>query len=428
MADTSRVARARPHPLHTFDAFQNHSYRLLWLANFFSYISRWMQMILLVWLVLELTSSPWRVALVGFFAWAPMLLLGAIGGVLADKLNRHRLLVATQLLSLSSAVAMTLLLQTNSVSYWYAYPVILLTGIGWSLDMPSRRSLIHDLMGRSGVTNAVALDSVGMHSSRMLGPALAGALIALIDVSGGYIVVSAFYVVAVILIWFAKLPQRSDRLRGSPNILRNLVEGIRYVRGSNAILATVLVTLVMNVLLFPYLQMVPVIARDVLGVGPGLMGILLAADGFGGLIGAVLIASTNISYHGRVYLGGSLVSLIAVLLFSFSHSYFLSLPILILLGLGTAGFGTMQAVIVMLTAREDMRGRALGVISLGIGASPVGALMIGGIATAVSAPFAVGFHAVLGIVSLSLIALLMPSLRQRIAPEEMQVAREPHPL
>ena len=259
-------------------------------------------------------------------------------------------------------------------------------------------------------------------------PALAGALIALIGVSGGYIVVSAFYIVAVILIWFAKLPQRSDRLRGSSNILGNLAEGIRYARGSKVILGTVLVTVVMNVLLFPYLQMVPVIARDVLGVGPGLMGLLLAADGFGALIGAVLIASTNTNYHGRVFLGGSLVSLIAVLLFSFSHWYFLSLPILILLGLGMGGFGTMQSVIVMLTAREDMRGRALGVVSLGIGASPVGALMIGGIATAVSAPFAIGLHAVLGIVSLSLIALLMPSLRQRTAPEEMQVTQEPHPL
>ena len=118
MADTSRVARARPRSPRTFDAFRNHSYRSLWLANFFSYISRWMQMIMLVWMVLELTSSPWRVSLVAFFAWVPLLLLGAIGGVLADKLDRHRLLVATQVLSICSAMAMASLLQTDSVRYW----------------------------------------------------------------------------------------------------------------------------------------------------------------------------------------------------------------------------------------------------------------------------------------------------------------------
>ena len=141
-----------------------------------------------------------------------------------------------------------------------------------------------------------------------------------------------------------------------------------------------------------------------------------------------MIASTNISHHGRVYLRGSMVGLIAVLLFSFSHWYFLSLPVLIVLGLGMAGFGTMQSVIVMLMARDDMRGRALGVMSLAIGASPLGSLMIGGIASAVSAPFAIGLNAVLGIISLSLVALLLPSLRQRTAPEETEVAQARPPL
>ena len=251
MADSTRIATALPHSPRTFDASKNRSYRLLWPANFCSNISRRMQMTLLIWLVLELTNSPWRVALVGFFGMAPLLLLGAIGGVLADRVDRHRLLVDTQALCLLSVVAMTLLLQTDSIRFWHAYLVIFMSGIGWALDMPSRRSVIHDLMGRSGLTNAVALDSMGMHASRMVGPALAGVLIALIDVGGGYIVVSAFNVVALILIWFLKLPLKSGRVSGSPNILRNLVEGLRYVRKSNVILATVLVTVLMNLLLFP---------------------------------------------------------------------------------------------------------------------------------------------------------------------------------
>ena len=384
-------------------------------------------MTLLAWLVLVLTSSPWKVALVGFFGTVPMLLLGAIGGVLADRMDRHRLLLVTQIVSLLSAVTLALLLQTDEVRLWHVYLLIFVSGVGWALEMPSRRLAVHDLIGRSGLTNAVALDSVGMNTSRMLGPVLAGVLIALIDVSGGYIVVCAFYVIAVALIWWVKLPQKSERVRGSPNVLRNLAEGLRYVRESNVILATVLVTVLMNLLLFPYMQMVPVIARDFLDIGPALMGTLAAGEGFGALIGAVVIASTNIRYHGRVYLGGSMVGLIAVITFSVSRSYFISLPVLVGLGLGTAGFGTMQGIIIILMAREDMRGRALGVMSIAIGAGPAGALLIGGIASATSAPFAIGLQGALGMISLALVALLMPSLWQRTTPEETDVVQATNP-
>ena len=429
MAQDSQVSPKPVHTRHTFQAFHNRSYRLLWPANFSSYISRWMQMTTLSWLVLELTDSPFKVALVGFFGMAPMLLLGAFGGVLADRVNRHRLLVTTMTVNFLAALAVLILLQTDAVRVWHVYLSILVTGTGWALDMPSRRSVMHDLLGRSGVTNAIALDSVGMHSSKMLGPALGGALIALVNVSGAYIVVTAFYAVAVILIWSVRLPQGGDRTRERQNVLRNLAEGFRYVRGHDAIRATVLITVLMNLLLFPYMQMVPVVARDVLNVGPGLMGVLMGADGMGALAGAVLIASAgSISYHGRVYVGGSMLALIAVLLFSLSRWYFVSLPILVVLGLGTAGFGTMQATIVMLLAKEEMRGRALGIISLAIGAGPLGALMIGAIASAVNPTFAIGLNAVLGIVSLALVAALMPSLRQRTAPDEQDTVPEAQPV
>ena len=271
------------------------------------------------------------------------------------------------------------------------------------------------------MTNAVALDSVGMQLSKMLGPALAGALIALVDVAGGYVAVSLFYLVAVILMWSMKLPSRRSTGRGSESILRNLAEGFSYVRSNDVILATVLLTFFMNLLLFPYMYLVPVVARDVLGAGPGLMGLLMGALGLGALAGAVLIASTpDVRYHGRVYLGGSMLGLVGVLLFSFSAWYFVSLPLLVLVGLGTSGFGTMQSTIILLVARDEMRGRALGVVSLAIGAGPLGALMIGAIAGAVSTTFAIGLHAVLGMASVLVVGLLMPSLWRRIAAEERQ--------
>ena len=422
MVGARRAVPGRVRSLRTFQAFDNPQFRLLWPANFFSHTSRWSHMTLLSWLVLDLTGSPWRVALVGAFGFAPSLLLGAIGGLLADRMDRKRLLMITQSMNLAVTVAMTVVLFTDQVEFWHAYIVIFANGTGAALDFPSRRAIIRDLMGRSGVTNAIAVDSIGMHSSRMLGPALAGVLITVIDVSGAYTVVSAFHLTTVILTRSLKLPaRRPQQAEGarSQGIARNLAEGFRYVAGQNTILAAVIVTVLMNLLVFPYQQMVPVIAKNVLDVGPGLMGLLLASEGFGALIGAVGIASAaNITHHGRFFLGGSLLALLAILAFSASGYYGLSLPILIVAGLGTSGFGTMQATIVILVAREEMRGRALGVMSLAIGAGPLGALMVGGLASAFGPTKAVALMAGVGIVSVVIVGVLMPSLRRRITLDE----------
>ena len=373
-----------------------------------------MQITLLSWLVVEATGSPWHVALVGFFAMVPTLFLGLFGGVLADRVDRRLVLLCTQSADLVATVALTILLLTDSAEYWYAYPTILISGVGQALDGPTRRSAIHDLVGGSGVTNAIALDQAAFSASRLIGPSLAGALIALADVSGGYVAVDLLYATSVVLIFSLRLSGRSTLYRGAQNIGRNLVEGFQYVRGHSTILAVALITILMNMLVFSYLQMVPIIARDTLGAGPSLTGVLMAIDGVGGLVGAVLVASVgNISYHGRIYIGGSMLALVALLFFSFSQWYLLSLTILVILGVGGAGFGTMQSTIVLLSARLDMRGRAQGVVSLAIGSGPIGALMIGAVATAVSPSFAIGLNAVIGLIWIVLVGLLIPSLWRR---------------
>ena len=318
-----------------------------------------MQMTLLVWVVLDITGSPFRVALVGFFGMAPLLLFGAVGGVLVDCVDRRRLLIAMQVLNLTAGLVMVALLMSEVVEYWHAYVVVLVSGLGWAFDMPSRRSLVLDLIGRARVTNAMALDSMGMHASRMAGPALAGGFIAAIGVTGGYYAIIALYLLSIAFLAPLKLPARTS-IAASVSFARNLADGFAYVRTDRIILATVIITVLMNLMLFPYMQMVPVIARDTLGVGPGLMGILMGADGLGAIIGSVSIASARqIKYHGRVYLAGSLIALTMVLVFAASRWFAVSLPVLVLLGLGTAGFGTMQSTIVVTRVeRGDARANA----------------------------------------------------------------------
>ena len=431
------MAIRRPRSIHTFDAFLNGNYRLLWASNFFAYVSRWMQMTMLGWFVFEQTGSPFLVTLVGFSGMGPLVVLGVFGGVLAERVDKRRLLLGTLFANLIAAALMAalifsdLLLSTSLLQFWHAYVVMLVGGIGWGLDMPSRRSIVLDVLGRARVNNAVALDSIGMHSSRMIGPLLGGALITasryvLADGYGleaGYAATLVFFVASATMLLkmrtMARQAPAEQTEMSAAVVIDNLKQGFRYVWGHSTLRAVVLITVFMNLLLFPYQQLIPVVAEDVLMVGATLMGLLLAVEGFGALIGSTLIASaSNMTHHGRVYFGGSMLGLLMLLLFSFSEWYGASLSLMLILGLGTAGFGTMQATIILLVARDDMRGRGLGIITLAIGAGPIGALLIGAVAERMGAPIALTINAVLGIVTVGLTGLLLSSLLGRMMPDE----------
>ena len=402
---------SEPYPSGPFRAFRYRHYPSLWLANFFSYTSRWMQVPLLAWMILELTDSPWLVSLVGFFSMLPTLLLGLVGGVLVDRVDRRRLMTLTQGIAVLASCVLALLMLTDTVRVWHAYATMLITGGCWALSFPARRAAIFDLVGPTGVTNAIALDAIGMNGSRMVGPGMAGVLISLTGVAGGSVAVAVCYALSYVFLLPFPAGAGQPRATARQPVMRNLVEGIAYVRSNPVILATVLVTLIINLLMFPYVPMVTVVARDVLHVGPTLIGTLQAAEGLGSSVGAAFIAlAVGLRYHGRVYVGGSLLSLLALFAFSVSQWYIVSFPVLFLLGLGMAGFATMQSTLVLILAKDDMRGRALGVISLAIGAGPVGSLLIGAVADNVSPVFAIRIFALTGIMVLSVAVLALPRI------------------
>lgn len=402
----------------TFRAFDNRSYVCMWFSNCLSDTSRWMQLTLVAWLILELTDSPWHVSLVGFFLMFPTLVLGLAGGVLADEMDRRRLLIMMLGVCIAACLGMTLLLADGAVKTWQAYLTILITGTAWALGFPSRRALIFDLLGASGITNAVALDTVGMNVSRVLGPGLGGVLISLTGVVGGYGVVTLFYTISFVLLLFMRVESLPQHKRHNRGIFRNLMEGFRYIRQTPSVLAVVWITVAMNFLLFPFIPMVSVMARDVLHVGPTLMGILQAAQGFGAVIGAILIASRgSISFHGRIFVGGTLLSLIGLGVFAVSPWYILSFPSLLFLGLGASGFATIQAALVMLVAKKEMQGRALGVVSLAIGAGPLGSLMLGATASWIGPVQALALNSLVGVILVTVIAVSIPPIIDRTRPD-----------
>ena len=365
-------------------------------------------MTILGWFVLQSTDSAWLVVLVGFSASVPLLILGLIGGYLADATNRKWVMFGSQFAVLLSSASMSFLLGTQLAEYWHSYVCAIIVGISWALEMPSRRSSMHDLLGSSGVTNGVALDAMGMSASRMAGPALAGLLISMIGLTGAYVTVTIFISMASMLLLKFNLDPQSNTRVAHKYIMRNLIAGIKYVASERSLSIVILITVVMNMLMYPYMHLVPVIARDTLHAGPVLMGMLMAGEGTGAMLGSIIIASANnIKFPNRLFIGGSLFSFVLLLAFSLSNWYVISFTALILLGLGASGFSTMQGSIVMLASRKDMRGKVLGVVSLAIGASPLGALLEGAIADRQGPELALGINAVLGIILVCCVAILI---------------------
>ncbi|MFL2803896.1 MAG: MFS transporter [Dehalococcoidia bacterium] len=410
--------------MSTFSAFTNRNFRFCWASNISLYISRWMQMTTLSWFVFDQTESAFMVSLIGFFGLAPLMFFGLFGGVIADFFNKKILIIVSQIITFSGALAMTFLLLFDLLQLWHVYVAIFIPGISWALDMPSRRALVMDILGSNRITNGISLDAVGMHTSKMIGPATAGALIAYTGVIGAYIFMTVIILIGTVSIMQVNLnhdefDQKSQKhfslLSGLKFFFTELREAFQYALNNQTIFAVLVITFFMNLLLFPYMQMVSVISREVLSVGPLLMGILMASDGFGALIGSTALASkSKIEFHGRYYLYGSILSLSGLLLFGISEVYFISMMLLFALGLGTSGFGTMQSVIVLLVSKKEFRGRCMGLVTLCIGAAPIGSIILGLSSEMFSTSNALVINSILGLILVIISGYKMTSIRSKI--------------
>ena len=412
-----RIARAR-RPLggQTLRAFYTRGFWRVWTGSMVWYSARWMDLFVLQWQVLVMTDSAFHVSLVGFYRMAPMFVFGLLTGVLADRLDRRALLLAAQLWNAVATAAIGVLILTGHLALWHLAVLVTALGFSWALDLPSRRSYIYEMVGPRRVVNAMALDHVGMDGAKIVGPIAGGLLWPFVGAGGCLLILSAGYLANFWI--YRRLPTAPPpQPASSPRVLRNLIDGLAYVFRTPVILGVVAVTAVMNLLGFPYQHMVPVIGRQVLDLGPLLTGLLLAADGLGALIGSLVVASLGeVRQKGRLFVAGSALMMTGVLLFSLSRWYLLAFGLLFMVGAGTACFATMQSSLVLTSASDSMRGRAMGALMLAIGFGPLGALLIGALASAWGAPLAVSLFAGSGILLLACVvwkatALWQPALK-----------------
>ena len=397
----------------------------MWSSGMLIESSRRLEILVLSWFVLQETDSAFQLALVWVFANLPRPIFALFFGMVADRFRRQRVLVVAQSMNLLTALTLLLLITGDLLEPWHVFCAVFVQGIARTLDEPSRRTAVFDMVGPRLLLSALALDSATFTAGKIAGPLLGGLILSVAGFTGAYVFVLPLHVLALALLLRLTIPPTARRTSPAP-IFGSLIETVRYAVHSPVLLALLYVTLIMNGLAFPVQQFLPAIGRDLLGVGPGLVGVLAASEGLGQLFSTGIIATrSNVRYHGRVFLVGSLTALTAAVLLVWSPWYALSFGILVIGGFGQTGFGTMQSTILLLSSPAEMRGRLLGLmyICIGIG-TPLGTLEIGAMAGALNIQWAISANALMGLMLLLPLLVVSPLFRR---PTEEHSAEQPQP-
>jgi len=408
------AARAATSRFAALEVLSEPSYRRLWLSGLFVNAARWMDLVVLGWLSYQLTGSPFMVGLAAFARSAPMMALGPLAGIVADRAHRGRVLLATQTLGLLTGLALALVFARGAGGYWPLVGLEVLFGALWALDFPARRTSIFTLVGPRRVAHAVSLETVSMQVAKIGGPVLAGVGLARLGPESCFGAIAVLYALGLLV--SLGLPGRigGPALGPRAGVLATLVEGARTAWAEPTVRAVLLITVLMNTLFFPYQHMLPVFARHVLGGGPEFLGALVAADGLGALLGALAIASQRgFISHRRLFALSVLSAPFLLLAFSASRWGGLCLAILVLIGTLESGFASMQSTLVLLSAPEASRGGAMGILSACIGTQPLGTLWIGLLASTAGVPLAMAVDAAVALTLILPLALSLDRLRSR---------------
>jgi MFS family permease len=387
-------------------------FRRVWLAGVGIGAQRWLELLVVGVYVLNETGSASMVALMTFARLAPMFLCGLPLGMLADRYERKSLL-AVGLVGLTLiSLALGVLALTGRITLWQIALGAFLNGVLFAADMPVRRIIVGEIAGLDRLGQAMALDSATSNATRMLGPALGGLLLETVGLQGAYFLGAVFYLVSLVLI--VRVRHRSTRFEGpARSILITLREGWQFVRGQRLIVGALMVTLVVNFWGFAYISMVPVIGERVLGLSAFPIGMLMSIEGLGALLGALVVTRWfKPPAYTRVYLFSSFGFLVGVLGFGLSGWFPLSLAFNLVCGITLAGFAVMQSTILFLAARPEVRSRVMGVLTVCIGAGPLGMLHVGWMADWLGAAAALQIMAIEGLVALGLVAVIWPEMRR----------------
>jgi len=414
--------------IKTFESLRFRDYRLLWLGQGGTSMGQWMDQVARSWLVYRLTGSALQLGTVSAMRAIPMLFFGVIAGVVADRYGRKAQLIISQVTNVILNLILATLVLTGQIRVWHIYVTALLAGTVMAFQQPARQSLISDLVGREYLGNAVALNSAIFNLTRSLGPAVAGATIALIGVDGSYYAQAVLYAWATLWTIQMRVPGeegllemiRPKRIIGSSaeqagdstmpagevesrlarparssshsddSFFGSLKEGFQYLLENHLIMSLMFLGLAPVLLGMPFSSLMPVFALDILNVGSVGQGFLLASVGVGALIGALGIASIgSFRRKGMLLLGGATMFGVSLIAFAQSTWMPLSLFCLFIAGVSNTSYTSQDQTIIQTLAPANLRGRVLSIYMLNRGLMPLGSLLAGALADWLGAPWAV---------------------------------------
>lgn len=412
--EETEVAPAAPlFGLRTFSSLRYLNYRYLWTGTVLMSAGQWIQQVTLGWLLYELTGSAVLLGALNGVRALPFLVAGPIAGVAADRMDRKKLMLNTQYVLVFTALAMGVLVASGYLQAWHLFVFTFFTGMAWAFHEPVRQSLVPSMVPKQELMNAITLNSAGFNLTKVIGPALGGVLIAAFGAAGNFFVQGAAYMGVLAMVYLMHVPPTSDEARKS-SALANLKEGFAYVWSNPTVLALMAAAYVPRVFAVPYQALMPVFQKDVLGVGPGGLGLLMAAPGAGAVLSVLLLASTahRIKRKGLLLLW-SLVCL-GSLLILFSRITSFPLALLALVGVGGSQimFMTTTNTLLQMTVPDALRGRVMSLYMLDRGLMPVGALTAGVTAHVIGAPLTVAAMGGIVIILALLVSWLVPVLRK----------------
>jgi MFS family permease len=418
MKTNTEERKAAPRLKSIIRALRHRNFRLFFGGQSISLTGTWMQRIALSWLVYDLTHSAFLLGLVSFSSQIPVLVLAPIAGVLADRWNRHRLLILTQTLAMIQAFVLSFLVLTDLIQVWHIIVLSIVLGMINSLDMPTRQSFMIEMIGeKQDLGNAIALNSSMVNGARLLGPSAAGILIGAVGEGICFLINGLSYLAVIVSLLLMKLAPRPARKRES-RVWQEFSEGIRYAAKFEPIRTILLMLAVISIMGMPYSVLMPIFAKDVLNGGPSALGFLMGAAGVGALVGALYLAArkTLLGLGKWIPIAAAIFGL-GLAAFSFSQVLSLSLILMLFTGFGQMVQMASSNTLLQTIVEDDKRGRVMSLYTMAfVGMTPLGSLLAGYLASRIGAPwtvFAGGMACVLGA---AVFARRLPALRALVRP------------
>lgn len=393
-------------------ALKHRNYQLFFSGQLISLVGTWMQSVAQSWLVYRLTGSSVLLGLVGFSAQIPVFLLAPIGGAIADRHNRHRIIIATQTAALVLAFVLAFVTLSGRVHIWHIFVLSSMLGVINAFDIPARQAFVADIVGRENLINAIALNSSMFNGARIIGPAIAGLLVAGIGEGWCFFANGISYIAVIAGLLMMSLPNW-QRVKSSSSALAEIAEGFRFVGRTGPVRGLMMLLGLVSLMGMPYAVLMPIIADTILHSGPSGLGILMGASGLGALVGALLLASREgLRGLGRWVAMASAGFGISLIIFSFSRSFWLSAALLLPVGFSMMLQMAASNTLIQALVPDSLRGRVMSVYSMMfMGMAPLGALMAGVLAQKWGAPLTIALGGGVCLIGAGVFALRLPRLR-----------------